>query len=138
MLDADRERSIVAVCHRHLYTAYGIRSLSESDADFKPTYQGKVFTRDLAYHMGTVWAFPFGAYADAYLKTHADADGAPTAEAVAAVKQMCLLFDDHMHDGCLGGIAEVFDGLHPCTGRGCYTQAWSVAEVLRVWSKCHC
>jgi glycogen debranching enzyme len=112
-----------------------MRSLSDSDPDFKPEYQGKVFARDLAYHMGTVWAFPFGAYAGAYLKTHADASGMPTAEAVDEVRHMCLLFDDHMHDGCINGIAEVFDGLYPCTGRGCYTQAWSVAEVLRIYSQ---
>ena len=38
-----------------------------------------------------------------------------------------------MADGCLGGIAEIFDGDFACDSRGCYTQAWSVAEVLRAF-----
>ncbi len=38
-----------------------------------------------------------------------------------------------MTDGCIGGIAEIFDGDFACTSRGCYTQAWSVGEVLRAY-----
>ena len=37
------------------------------------------------------------------------------------------------HDGCLGSISEIFDGEAPYTPRGCFAQAWSVAELARVW-----
>ena len=40
-----------------------------------------------------------------------------------------------MKDGCINGIAEIFDGTFASTSRGCYTQAWSVGEVLRVYSE---
>ena len=32
-----------------------------------------------------------------------------------------------------GSIFEIFDGDPPYTPRGCITQAWSVAEILRCW-----
>ena len=40
-----------------------------------------------------------------------------------------------MKDGCINGIAEIFDGDFASTGRGCYSQAWSVGEVLRAYSQ---
>jgi glycogen debranching enzyme len=33
----------------------------------------------------------------------------------------------------VGQIAEIFDGDPPRRARGCFAQAWSVAEVLRVF-----
>jgi len=32
-----------------------------------------------------------------------------------------------------GSIYEIFDGSPPYLPRGCITQAWSVAEILRCW-----
>lgn len=54
-------------------------------------------------------------------------------EAVKKAEEMCLCFQDHMEDGCLNGIAEIFDGDFACTSRGCFNQAWSVGEVLRAY-----
>ena len=39
----------------------------------------------------------------------------------------------HLLDGCVGTISEIFDADAPHAPRGCYAQAWSVAEVLRAW-----
>jgi glycogen debranching enzyme len=44
--------------------------------------------------------------------------------------------ESHIEDGCLGGIAEIFDGDAPHHGRGCYNQAWGVGEILRVYYEC--
>ena len=41
----------------------------------------------------------------------------------------------HLDEACIGSISEVFDAEPPFTPRGCIAQAWSVAEVLRVWVK---
>ena len=40
---------------------------------------------------------------------------------------------DHLQDGCLGSISEIFDGDAPFIPRGAFAQAWSVAEILRAW-----
>jgi glycogen debranching enzyme len=37
----------------------------------------------------------------------------------------------HIDVACVGSISEVFDAEAPFTPRGCFAQAWSVAEVLR-------
>ena len=39
----------------------------------------------------------------------------------------------HLEDACQGTISEIFDGDFPHTPRGCFAQAWSVSETLRVW-----
>jgi glycogen debranching enzyme len=39
----------------------------------------------------------------------------------------------HLNAHGVGSISEIFDGDPPFTPRGCFAQAWSVAEVLRAW-----
>ena len=43
--------------------------------------------------------------------------------------EACLL------EGCIGQIAEIYDGDCPNTTCGCFAQAWSVGEILRVYAK---
>ena len=44
-------------------------------------------------------------------------------------------FQAHLGEACLGSISEIFDAEPPFTPRGCIAQAWSVAEVLRCWTR---
>ena len=39
----------------------------------------------------------------------------------------------HLDEAGVGSISEIFDGDAPNTPRGCFAQAWSVSEVLRLW-----
>ena len=41
-----------------------------------------------------------------------------------------------IRDSCIGSMSEIFDGDPPFTPRGCIAQAWTVAEMLRVWREC--
>jgi glycogen debranching enzyme len=34
---------------------------------------------------------------------------------------------------CIGQIAEIFDATEPQYSKGCFAQAWSVAEILRAF-----
>lgn len=123
MLPAEKEKSIVRVVYENLYTPYGLRSLAPGESGYHRKYSGRLIERDLAYHMGTTWGYLAGAFFDAWAKT--------MGQEKDQLNQMIENFADHMTDGCLGGIAEIFDGDFACESRGCYTQAWSVAEVLR-------
>ena len=38
-----------------------------------------------------------------------------------------------MYQGCAGQLPEIYDGDNPGEGKGCFAQAWSVGEVLRVY-----
>ena len=128
LLSKEKEKMIVECVYKHLYTAYGLRSLTFMDLEYKPAYIGKLHDRDGAYHMGTSWAFPMGGFITAYMKVNDYSK-----EAANRAWEMLEAFDDHMHDGCINAIAEVFSGTNTCTGNGCYNQAWSVGEILRAY-----
>lgn len=130
ILDIEKEKKIVNTVYKHLYATYGLRSLSFMDKEYKSKYIGKLFDRDCAYHMGTTWGFLIGGFITAYCKVNNYSD-----LAIKKANHMCKVFEDTMNDGCINGIAEIFDGDFACTGRGCYSQAWSVAEVLRAYSQ---
>ncbi|MDY6227020.1 MAG: amylo-alpha-1,6-glucosidase [Clostridium sp.] len=129
ILPKEKEKLVVNTVYKHLYSTYGLRSLSFMDKDYKGKYMGKLIDRDLAYHMGTTWSFLIGPFIMSYLKVN-DYNESSKARA----KEMLKVFEDHMRDGCINGIAEIFDGDFPSTSRGCYTQAWGVGEVLRVYN----
>lgn len=128
LLSREQEKKIVDTVYEQLYTPYGLRSLSNRDKAYKKEYIGKLLKRDLAYHMGTAWGFLSGGFITAYCKVNEYKK-----EAIKKAEEMCMCFQDHMEDGCLNGIAEIFDGDFACTSRGCFNQAWSVGEVLRAY-----
>ena len=41
----------------------------------------------------------------------------------------------HLREACVGQVSEIMDGDPPFEARGCFAQAWGVAEVLRAWSE---
>lgn len=128
MLDPEQERSIVDTVYRQLYTPCGLRSLSPEDPEFHPTYGGPQKDRDLAYHQGTVWVFPLGAYYLAYLKVHGYSQ-----EARRTVLTQLEPIEAALREGCVGQLPEIYDGLNPGPSQGCFAQAWSVGELLRVY-----
>lgn len=130
ILDKEKERMVVSKVYETLYTPYGLRSLSKYDKDFNPIYGGSHFHRDMAYHQGTVWAFPLGAYYLAYLKVNDY-----NTLVVERVKEQLQVLDACMREGCIGQIAEIYDGENPTISQGCFAQAWSVSELLRVFVK---
>ena len=127
MLSAEQERSVVETVYRELYTPCGLRTLSPKDPEYKGFYGGEMVKRDMAYHQGTVWVFPMGAYYLAYLKVHGN-----TMEAARYVRQQLDALEPMLRQGCLGQLPEIYDGDFPSEGKGCFGQAWSVGEMLRV------
>lgn len=130
MLSREKERKIVGKVLKELYTPYGLRSLSNKDSRYKNKYIGKLLERDLAYHMGTSWSFIMGGFITAYCKVNDYSD-----DSINFGKYLCEIFLDNLYDGCINGIAEIFDGDFSCTSRGCFTQAWGVGEILRAYTE---
>ncbi len=130
MLTEDREKSILEAVEKHLYTPCGLRTLSPDDPDFHPFYGGPQFSRDMAYHQGTVWPFPAGAYYLAELRL-----GGYSKEAAKKVRGQLEKMPEILREGCVGQIAEIYDGLNPKESKGCFAQAWSVGEMLAVYRK---
>ena len=123
-LPAERQRSIVDACGRHLLTAHGLRSLSPDDAAYIGHYDGDRRKRDGAYHQGTVWGWLIGPFALAHLRVYGDK---------AAARSYLEPLRQHLAGAGLGSISEIFEGNAPFAPRGCIAQAWSVAEALRAW-----
>ena len=128
MLSPAQEMRVVETVRRHLYTPWGLRTLSPEDPEFHPFYGGPQEERDMAYHQGTVWPFPMGAYYLAYLKVHGYSP-----EAVREVRRQLEPMDAILREGCVGQLPEIYDGGHPGPSKGCFAQAWSVGELLRVY-----
>lgn len=128
MLDENQERQVLDKVYESLYTPYGLRTLDPADPQFQPVYQGGQFTRDMAYHQGTVWPFPMGAYYLAYLRVHGYDEASKE-----RVKKQLKVMTAILAEGCVGQIPEVYDGEFPGSSKGCFAQGWSVGEVLRVY-----
>jgi predicted glycogen debranching enzyme len=125
VLVRSRWESVMRVVEEQLVTPFGLRSLAPSDARYKAQYFGDVRSRDAAYHQGTVWPWLLGPFVDAFLRVF------PQRRAQARSFLEGII--PSMNDAGLGSISEIFDASAPFAPRGCVSQAWSVAEVLRCW-----
>jgi glycogen debranching enzyme len=54
-----------------------------------------------------------------------------TAQALARAHDFLRGIEAHLSEAGIGQISEIFDGDVPYRARGCFAQAWSVAEILR-------
>ena len=128
LLPREQEKMVVETVFQKLYTPLGLRTLAPEDKQFQPFYGGAQLDRDLAYHQGTVWPFPMGGYYLAYLKVNDYSE-----EAVATVKAQLTAIEAALREGCVGQLPEILDGENPITSKGCFAQAWSTGEILRVY-----
>lgn len=126
VIEGDKAKKIVDKVWRELYTPYGLRSLTKNNAQYKGNYTGDVWSRDGAYHQGTVWTWPLGRFIKAYVKVNG-----MTQQAREDAADFIMPFIDHIKDAGLGSISEIFDGDVPHYPKGCFAQAWSVSEILR-------
>src|SRR5215831_11698704 len=124
-LSPERAKQVVAVVQEHL-KPYGLRSLAPGDPPYRGRYTGDGGSRDGAYHQGTVWPWLLGPFITAYMKV----DGGSKAARTQAEGWLAPL-KEHLSDGGLGHISEIFDGDAPHRPVGCIAQAWSLAEILR-------
>ena len=124
LLSPEQQKMMVDKVGQKLLTSYGLRSLSPDDPSYIGIYGGDALKRDGSYHQGTTWGWLIGHYAQAYLQVYKNPKLA---------RSLLEPMASHLKDGCVGNLSEIFDGDAPFTPRGCFAQAWSVAEVLRAW-----
>jgi glycogen debranching enzyme len=123
-LPPEQMRAVVDCSGRELLTSHGLRSLSPKDPGYMGRYWGDGRQRDAAYHMGTVWTWLLGPFVRAHYRVYGDARLAQSFLGPLA---------QQLTGACLGTLSEIFDGDAPHSARGCFAQAWSVAEILRSW-----
>jgi glycogen debranching enzyme len=120
-----RARKILETVEQHLLTPFGLRTLAPSDPRYRGCYEGPPRDRDAAYHQGTVWPWLLGPYITAQVRFNREAGRAKAVLLVDALRAW-------VESRGVGQLAEIFDGDAPHEPRGCFAQAWSVAEILRV------
>lgn len=126
----DMAKQALSAVFNTLFTPYGMRTLSPKDDQYKGICAGDPYQRDGTMHQGTIWPWLIGPFVDAWMRHHRQDPNLRTF--LASLIDAC---EDHMQDACLGSISQVFDGNAPHLPRGCFSQAWSVAEVLRIYKE---
>ncbi|MGC9490127.1 MAG: amylo-alpha-1,6-glucosidase [Thermovirgaceae bacterium] len=123
-LDPERGRSVTETCWRELYTTYGLRTLDPHHDKYKGRYEGRLDQKEKARFRGMAWPWLLGQFITAFLKFNPDRQDLA----------WCFVrpFKAHLRHGCLGAIAQNFDGSMPYCAHGDALSAMSVGEILRV------
>ena len=124
-IDEDIRKAILDVVERDLLTPQGLRTLAPKHPEYKGIYEGDQASRDYAYHQGTVWPWLLGHFAEGYLKIHEQSG-------VSLITKLYEGFKEDMKTHGIGTIPEIYDGDPPHRPKGAISQAWSVAEVIRM------
>jgi len=130
VIKGEKAKKIVQKVWKELYTSYGIRSLSKRSEEYKGIYIGNSYERDSSYHQGTAWSWLSGQFITALIKAYNGSN-----EAMEKASLLIAPFKNHLNEGCIGSISEIFDGDDTGIPRGCFAQAWSVGEILRAYNE---
>ena len=124
VMDPERGRAIVETCWNELYTTFGLRTLDPHHDKYKGRCEGRIDQREKARFMGMAWPWLLGQFITSYLRYN------PEKKDIG----WCFLrpFLSHLRKGCLGGVAEIFDGSMPYKPHGDALYSPSVSELLRV------
>ncbi|GMV27264.1 MAG: 4-alpha-glucanotransferase [Phycisphaerae bacterium] len=135
-LNAEQQQAVVRSVRQTLLTPMGLRTLAPSDQEYHSRFEGTLFARDRAYHNGTVWPWLIGPMAEAVMRV-GQFSRESRAEAASMIRPLVQELMHPRPGRAVGQLAEVYDGdetaNRPRRPSGCPAQAWSVAEVLRVW-----
>jgi len=129
-LTQGQKRCVIGTVDRALRTPYGLRTLSPDDPRYIGRYEGDQMMRDRAYHQGTAWPHLMGLFIEAYLRTN-DFSKESKRKAMRYLRPLLRHINE---SGCIGSISEIFDGDQPQEPKGCFAQAWALAEVLRAYT----
>ncbi len=121
----EMKRGVLNVVERELLTPKGIRTLAPKNPHYKGRYEGDQPTRDAAYHQGTAWPWLLGHFIEANYRLHGKA-------ANSLAKNVLTAFEEDMCKYGICSISELYDGDPPQRPAGAISQAWSVAEVIRI------
>ena len=136
LLPENRQIGVVESAQKDLLTPGGLRTLSPRDSQYRgiyDTYQ-PMNKKDLAYHQGTAWPWLIGPYCDAQatVRQHQGESTASIREEIARVIAPLARF---CVESPYKSLPELFSGDPPYEPGGTTSQAWSIAEVLRIIDK---
>jgi predicted glycogen debranching enzyme len=119
------KKAVLKTVEINLLTSKGLRTLSRDHIAYKGVCHGTQKERDYAYHQGTVWPWLLGHFMTAWQKLHGK-------KSEPFIQSYFNNFKEVVKELCLGTVAEIYDGDAPYKPQGAVSQAWSVAELLRI------
>lgn len=123
-LPPEKGKAVLQNCWNHLYTTFGLRSLDPRNDHFKGRFEGRSDQRLKARYRGMAWPWLLGQFISAFMRYY------PKRSGIALT--FTRPFVSHLSRGCLGGVAECFDGTMPYNPHGDFLSALSMGELLRV------
>jgi len=127
MLAKEQMKSLLDIVNRVLVTPRGLRTLSPAEEGYCGIYCGTQEIRDKAYHQGTVWPWLVGPFCEGWLRVYGEGGA-------SRVRKLIMGFEETLTEAGISTISEIYDGDPPHTPRGAISQAWSVGEVLRIFT----
>ncbi|MEK6476863.1 amylo-alpha-1,6-glucosidase [Catalinimonas sp. 4WD22] len=124
-LTDEMKSSILKKVEIELLTPRGLRSLSKNDASYQGKFFGDLNQRNKAYHQGMVWPWLAGHYVEALL-------GHKGRNALPQAYELYQGFESVMREHGLSTISEIYEGEEPYKACGAVSQAWNVAELIRM------
>lgn len=137
-LDTEKAKNVIQTVEKKLLNAYGLKSLAKGEMGYVEVYEGDGKKRDSSYHQGITWTWLLGLYYDSLknsLKYVKDKEEKKLIEEKLEkfIKRTLKTFKNEINNnGCIGGIAEIYDSAKPQLPKGTINQAWSISEVFRI------
>ena len=136
--NSEMAQNVVKTVEKKLLNLYGLQSLAKGEQGYVPVYKGNPHDRDMTYHQGITWTWLLGLYYNS-LENMLKSAKTKTKKLELEVKlaefkeTVFETFKKEVYNrGCVGSIAEIYDSIKPHEPKGAFSQAWSVAEVLRI------
>ena len=130
--------NIIDTAEKKLLNPYGLKTLAKGEPNYVDVYEGNSMQRDMHYHQGTTWPWLLGLYYNS-LKNIIASEKRKTKKAEVEAKLGKFInitkttFEKEIEErGCIGSISEMYDSKKPQEPKGAISQAWSVAEIIRI------
>lgn len=140
VIDSDTEvaKQVFETVTKKLLTPYGLKTLAKGEKCYREIYEGDYIKRDMSYHQGITWPWLLGIYADSFKNIiSAEKDKAKKKELQNRYNEFAknvekTFYEEMYNRSAVGSISEIYDSCKPYQAKGCFAQAWSVAEVFRI------
>ncbi len=137
-LNSEMAENIIQTVEKKLLNQYGLQTLAKGEEGYTAIYEGNPQKRDMSYHQGITWTWLLGLYFDSLVNIEKAQKSKQkkqkwTKKIEDLRKSVIETFSKEITErGCVGSIAEIYDSNKPFAPKGAISQAWSVAEVLRI------
>jgi predicted glycogen debranching enzyme len=139
--DSDIAKEIIEKVDNELLNDFGLQTLSKYDEQYVDVYIGDPFKRDSSYHQGITWPWLLGLYYNALknisknAKTKKDKEFYLNKLNELVDRTVKAFYNELKDNSSVDTISEIYDSVYPFRARGCFAQAWSISEILRIISR---